>query len=181
MNSIYHIFEKLNEREVLLSFKGMLTSDLLTTVLSSVESKLESVEDKTKVKKKMFNILVECIQNLYYHIDEDETNSNLTHDNSVLLVVSKTGSDYVIMTGNYMETNNVERLQTKLDLVNSLDKVELKTYYKETLSNGTRSNKGTAGLGLIDIARKSGQKLDYDFNRVDERLTFFSLIVKVAE
>lgn len=181
MNSIYHIFEKLNEREVLLSFKGMMTSDLLTTVLSIVESKLELLEEKSKVKKKVFNILVECIQNLYHHIDEDVKNSGSTQDNSVLLVVSKNEYDYVIMTGNYMETKNVEALQTKLDLVNSLDKVELKTYYKEILSNGTRSNKGTAGLGLIDIARKSGQSLDYDFNRVDEGLTFFSLIIKVAE
>lgn len=181
MNSIYHIFEKLNEREVLLSFKGMMTSDLLTTVLSIVESKLETLEEKSKVKKKVFNILVECIQNLYHHIDDDVKSSVSVQDNSVLLVVSKNNDGYVIMTGNYMETKNVNALQTKLDLVNSLDKVELKVYYKEVLSNGTRSNKGTAGLGLIDIARKSGQRLDYDFNVVNEELTFFSLIVKVAE
>jgi hypothetical protein len=159
----------------------MMTSDLLTTVLSIVENKLEDRGEKSKVKKKVFNILVECIQNLYHHIDEDVKNSASLKDNSVFFMISKHQEDYVIMTGNYMETNNVEALQSKLDLVNSLDKIELKTYYKEILSNGTRSNKGTAGLGLIDIARKSGQKLGYDFRAVDEWLTFFSLIVKVAE
>jgi len=85
------------------------------------------------------------------------------------------------MTGNYMETKNVEELKGKLELVNSMDKLELKAYYKEILSNGTRSSKGTAGLGMIDIARKSGQKLDYYFEEIDTKMTFFSLTVKIAE
>jgi len=159
----------------------MVTSDLLTTILSIMESKMESYEEKPKVKKKVFNVLVECLQNLYHHIDKDADEKVSTQDNSALLMISKSENDYKIMTGNYMESKNVENLKEKLELVNSMNKLELKTYYKEILSNGTRSNKGTAGLGMIDIARKSGQKLEFNFERVDNGLTFFSLIVKVAE
>ena len=183
MNSIYDIFTKLDERNILLSFKGMVTSDLLTTILSIMESKMEAYEEKPKVKKKVFNVLVECLQNLYHHIDKDaDIDENAaTHDNSALLMIAKNENDYKIMTGNYMETKHVNTLQEKLELVNSMDKAQLKAYYKEILSNGARSEKGTAGLGMIDIARKSGQKLGFDFKQVENGLTFFSLTVKVAE
>ncbi len=181
MNSIYDIFKKLDERNILLSFKGLVTSDLLTTILSIMETKMESYEEKPKVKKKVFNVLVECLQNLYHHIDKDADTTISSQDNSALLMISKSENDYKIMTGNYMETANVVELKKRLELVNSMNKLELKVYYKEVLSNGSRSEKGTAGLGMIDIARKSGQKLEFDFETIDNGLTFFSLTVKVAE
>jgi hypothetical protein len=62
-----------------------------------------------------------------------------------------------------------------------MSKEELKTYYKEVLSNGVMSEKGGGGLGMIDIARKSGSKLDYKFSVVDEKFSFFSLSIKVVE
>ncbi len=96
-------------------------------------------------------------------------------------MIAKNEDNYQIMTGNYLETKNVEDLKSKLDLVNSMDKAELKAYYKEVLSNGTRSEKGTAGLGMIDIARKSGKKLDYNFDKIDEEYSFFSLNIRVAQ
>jgi hypothetical protein len=144
---------------------------------------MDAYEEKPKVKKKVFNVLVECLQNLYHHIDKDgvKIEELESFDNSALLMIAKNIDNYQIMTGNYMETKNVEELRGKLDLVNSMDKVELKAYYKEILSNGTRSSKGTAGLGMIDIARKSGQKLDYYFEEIDPITTFFSLTVEIAE
>lgn len=160
----------------------MITSELLTTILSIMETKMESYEEKPKVKKKVFNVLVECLQNLYHHIDKDvELEDVITFDKSALLMIAKNTDNYQIMTGNYMETKNVEELKGKLDLVNSMEKDELKAYYKEVLSNGERSKKGTAGLGMIDIARKSGQKLVYHFMEVNDSTSFFSLTVKIAE
>jgi hypothetical protein len=47
------------------------------------------------------------------------------------------------------------------------------------LSNGTLSSKGTAGLGMIDIARKSGNKLEYQFLPIDDKNSFFCLTIKI--
>ena len=48
-------------------------------------------------------------------------------------------------------------------------------------NNGMMSEKGGGGLGMIDIARKSGEKLVYNFTPINEITTFFSLAVKIAE
>ena len=62
-----------------------------------------------------------------------------------------------------------------------MDKDALKVYYKEVLNNGEMSAKGGGGLGMIDIARKSGKKLEYKFDNVDNEYSFFSLNIKVAQ
>lgn len=182
MNNIYDIFEKLDERNVLLSFKGMITPDLLTTILQIIESKMNSYEERPKVKKKVFNVLVECLQNLYHHIDKDIiVNETTKRERAALVMIARNEHDHQIMTGNYMETKDVADLKEKLDFVNGMDRDELKAYYKEVLNNGARSSKGTAGLGMVDIARKSGQKLGYHFLEISPQLSFFSLTVTVSE
>ena len=181
MSQVYDIYKKLEERNVLLSFKGMVTSELLTTILQIMESKLEHIDEKPKTRKKVFNILVECLQNLYHHIDSDSTKNISKEERSALLMIAKTPTHYLITTGNYMESDEVPKLKEKLDLVNSMNKDELKTYYKKVLNEGQMSEKGTAGLGMIDIARKSGEKLDYNFLDVKDTTTFFSLAVSIPE
>ncbi len=182
MTKIYDIYKQLEERNVILSFKGMMTSELLTTILQIMESKMERFEERPKIKKKVFNVLVECLQNLYHHIDEDiddqETEQNELNS---LFMIAKTVSTYTITTGNYMKPKDVDSLRNKLDLINGMTKEELKAYYKQVLNEGTMSAKGTAGLGMIDIARKSGKKLNYDFSSINDNLTFFSLSVKIEE
>ena len=181
MDKVYEIYKQLEEKNVLLSFKGMITSDLLTTILQIMESKMDHLDEKPKVKKKVFNILVECLQNLYHHIDQDEVIYVPMEDKSALLMIAKSNDEYEITTGNYMRAADMPALRDKLDLVNGMDKVELKAYYKEVLSEGSLSKKGTAGLGMIDIARKSGQKLEYSFSQINDTTTFFSLAVRIAE
>ena len=33
---------------------------------------MEDLQDSPKIRKRVFNVLVECLQNLYHHIDEFE-------------------------------------------------------------------------------------------------------------
>jgi hypothetical protein len=71
-------------------------------------------------------------------------------------------------------------LQSRIEDINSLSPEGLKERYKQVLNNGNISNKGGAGLGIIDIARKSGSKLEYKFNHHNDSLSFFSLTVRIA-
>jgi hypothetical protein len=85
----------------------------------------------------------------------------------------------LIRTGNYIDNVKVQELRDRLDTINSLDKDALKDYYQSSLNSSTVSPKGTAGLGMIDIARKSGNKLDFEFLKVHEEMSFFCLNVKI--
>lgn len=182
MIDIFDFYNKMERNNILLSFKGNVTSDLLTSILSIIESKLEGMEEAPKVKKKVYNVLVECLQNLYHHMDQVPNVKGDEHnDRSAMFLIGKVGDEYQIITGNYMYSENVEGLKARIDHVNSLDKEELKAFYKETLNNGLMSEKGGGGLGIIDIAKKSGQKLGYGFMKVDDKHSFFTLTIKVGQ
>ena len=62
---------------------------------------------------------------------------------------------------------------------NAMTKTELKSYYREQLSQGQFSHSGGAGLGFADILRKSREKITYSFESVNEDYSYFSLQVKI--
>lgn len=181
MNSIHDFYDMMEKGNIMLSFKGEVTSDLLTSILQIMETKMETLDEPPKIKKKVYNILVECLQNLYHHIDEDDKETAQNEKSALFMIRKNDDGEYSIMTGNYMAVENMDLMKTRLDKINSMDKEELKVYYKEVLNNGEMSAKGGGGLGMIDIARKSGKKLEYDFADVDDKFSFFSLNVKIAQ
>jgi hypothetical protein len=69
-------------------------------------------------------------------------------------------------------------IKDKINQVNKLNKDELKNLYKTTLKEGASSEKG-AGLGIIDIARESSEKLVFDLVPEDKKSSFYSLSVLV--
>lgn len=180
MIDIFDFYQKMERNNILLSFKGGVTSELLTSILQIMENKLDNLEEQPKTKKKVFNVLVECLQNLYHHLDDAPSVSE-SGLNSVIFMISRKEDHYSILTGNFINAENVPRLKERIDIVNSMDKDQLKEYYVSVLNNGEMSNKGGGGLGIIDIARKSGQKLEYSFQQIDNSTAFFSLNVKVAQ
>jgi hypothetical protein len=126
---------------IMLSFKGEVTSDLLTSILQIMESKMETLEEPPKIKKKVYNILVECLQNLYHHLDDDDFKTKI-NEKSALFMIRKVDGEYSIMTGNFIASENVEMMKGRLDRINEMDKDQLKLYYKEVLNNGEMSEKG---------------------------------------
>jgi len=182
-NKIYDIYQKFEERNIIFSFSGVITSDFLNAVLDIVEAKVDYLEESPKIKKKVLKILVECVQNIYYHAEnqfsflkEEETKKK---SNNALVMVVKDDEGFIIETGNYIENHLVDDLKERIENINKLDKIELRELYRDVLANGTFSDKGTAGLGMIDIARKSGNKLNYSFLPVDSDLSFFTLSVNI--
>ena len=180
MTDAYSIYEKMERNNILLSFKGDITSDLLTSILQIMENKMEYMHEEPKMKKKVYNVLVECLQNLYHHMD-DVSDGTADVTRSAIFMIGKNVNNYTIITGNYILNENVTGLKTRIDEVNALTKDELKEYYKKVLNNGEMSLKGGGGLGMIDIARKTGEKLEYNFLEIDNKISFFTLNIKVTQ
>ena len=181
MKDIYDFYNRMERNNILLSFKGDITAELLTSILQIMESKLDTLQEEPKVKKKVYNVLVECLQNLYHHMDEQQLLDNNAQTRAAIFMIGKVDGQYNIITGNYIKNANIEGLQKKLDHINTLTKEELKVYYKQVLDNGMMSEKGGGGLGMIDIARKTGQKLNYNFLNVDQSFSFFTLNIKISQ
>ncbi|MCF8391613.1 MAG: SiaB family protein kinase [Bacteroidales bacterium] len=179
---INEYYKQLNEGEVLLSYKGSITSDLISNVLEVIEEKLEDLNETSKIRKKVYNVLVESLQNLFHHIDElpEEVRGDMESKFGVLVVSRVDTNVYKITTGNVVTSGKIKFLKDKIDKINSLTADELKDMYKFILNHQKLSAKGGGGLGLVDIARKTGNKLDYNFENLTSEYYFFNLDVTIS-
>jgi hypothetical protein len=169
---------KNNEGEVILAYHGTITSDGINGVLEAVEAKLDGMGVDPKVKKKVYNVLVEGLQNLYHHIDDVPEDPKFAHKFGVV-VVRKTLDAIKISLGNFINIKKSSYLRDKIDKINSLSEDELKDMYKFILNHQKLSVKGGGGLGLLDMARKSGNKLTYEFYDYSADYQFFNLDVAI--
>jgi len=162
---------------VLISYKGDVTDDLFHCVMELVEDKLDRTEASTRLRRKIYRIMVESLQNVYHHFDEIESIEGSAFP--VTFSLEKGKSNYQIETGNHVLMNKVDDLRGFIDCINQMSSEELRAYYRRQLSNGQFSSLGGAGLGIIDIIRKSGEKITYQFHPVNSDYSYFSFNVKI--
>jgi len=176
MKYIEELFNNLYQNKLILTYQGEFTQEITKSVLSMAEKNLESHGEVSTVRRRVFNVMVECLQNIVKH----SYKGNQILDNAIF-IIGKVDETYEISTGNFIKNSEVQSLTEKITEVNNLDKEGLKNLYKEIIKekNGL-SVRGGAGLGLVDMARKSGNKIEYAFNIFDKEHSFFSLKTKIS-
>lgn len=182
LDRIHDLYDELEKHRVMLSFKGGLSPELITVLLNLVERKLDGMEPDAKARKRVFNVVVECLQNLYHHnghLRAAHDGLESTSDPHGVVMLARTDTGYSVLTGNFMHGADVDLLKNHLDRINSLNAEALREWYLSKLADGKYSEAGGGGLGMIDIARRSGGKLGYAFVPYDKDSAFFSLNVNV--
>jgi len=174
MKYIFDMHQMMLNNNIILVYEGEFTQEITKSVLAMAERNMDSVGEESGIKRKVFNVMVECLQNIVKHGDDYKLAK--LNINAAIFMIGKAKESYIITTGNPIKNDEVDNLRNKLNEINSLDKEGLKALYKEIIRGGTGlSEKGGAGLGFVDMARKSGQKLEFGFETLDENHSFFSL------
>jgi hypothetical protein len=179
---IFDLYDDLEKQRIMLSFKGGLSPELISAILNLIERKMEATEEDHRVRKRVFNVVMECLQNLYLHnsgLPSEAGKAGRGDEPHGVVMIAQADSGYSVLTGNFMAQTEVSELKKRLDQVNGCDPDQLRQLYKTTLGDGKFTRSGGGGLGIIDIARKSGRKLEYGFVPLDNDQTFFSLNVNV--
>jgi len=150
-------------------YRGVVTNENSVPLLMLLEKEMENSEFGFVGRKRLFMFVLESLQNVSRHSNKSE------HANMSLVVYSKTDNGYTVTTGNVLPTSGINDLKVRLDEINNLDTSEIRSVYRQMLSTAEFSTKGGAGLGLIEMAKKTGNKLDYDFVPIDEKYSYFIL------
>lgn len=175
-------YKNIYDDNIILMHKGELNFDLVSVLVSSLEERLTKIEENKIVRKKFYNLATEIIQNLYYHLDEvqvDGSNISEYEAKAALILISARKRFFSFQTGNYLAKSKITKLKEKLEGINAMDAQELRALYKKVLADNEFSDKGTAGLGFIDIARKSGQKFLFDFHEINKDTSYFTFEIKL--
>lgn len=178
-NLAFDLFESIQGSTMEYTYRGSFTTKVTDTILSLTESNLQNDNVEKKIRKRVFFIIVEGLQNVTRHQSSGESDELAGYPG--LFVVQYKPDGYYITTGNLINISHKETIKRQIDKINSLDKQQLKEYSLEVLDEGEFSDKGGAGLGLIEIARKSGCKLIYEFEDLNDDYSFFYMHTKIIE
>jgi hypothetical protein len=177
MNFIYDLHRTMMSQKLILVYQGDFTQETTKSILAMAERNIDSSGEESNIKRKVFNVMVESLQNIVKH--SDELVDGQTRSHAAIFLIGREANRYTIMSGNPIRKTNIPKLKDSLEKINALDKDGLKELYKEIIKNTTISEKGGAGLGFVDMARKSGGKLEFEFPEMSPEYCFFSLKVNV--
>jgi hypothetical protein len=177
MNFIFDLHRTMMSQKLILVYQGDFTQETTKSILAMAERNIDSSGEESNIKRKVFNVMVESLQNIVKHSDELVDGQTKSH--AAIFLIGREANRYTIMSGNPIRKTNIPKLQKSLEHINGLDKDGLKDLYKEIIKNTTISEKGGAGLGFVDMARKSGGQLEFEFPEMSADYCFFCLKVNV--
>lgn len=176
---VYEFYMKMKRNNINIAYEGEITHQITKAFTSLAENNMIKDEDYNSVQKKVFHVMVECLQNISKHAD-NQFNFVESKDGRGIFLVSKNDIEYNITTGNIVNNDKINELKSMLENINQQDRPNLNKLYKQKIKEGRLSEKGGAGLGFIDIARKTGEKLIYSFIKIDVEKSFFVLTSTVS-
>ncbi|MDP4267694.1 MAG: DUF6272 family protein [Bacteroidota bacterium] len=180
-------------------------------MLTSLKEKLNTYNLEKIIIKKVFNIVVECVENIHKYTDwlkeYKEIDPKFVSKLSIeMITLDEGGEAFIIKAGNPIQNKNIEPLKGRIEHINSLSMSGLQKIHKFIIDKGLEekkevvskgfidrlfskfqkinvdnywaSEKGGAGLGLIDIAQKSHSKLYYSFTPIDNEISYYELQIK---
>lgn len=175
-NQLIHVSEELKKNQILISFSGKFSQTLIEELGEAVKKYLETEDMPKKEIYNVFSIFIEQTQNI--------RNYSVTKTNSIcyerilhsgIVTIGREANGYYICSGNIIEGTDIKPLIAIIEDLAGLNKEDLKKRYKEKLKEELPPDSKSAGLGLIDIARKANYPIEYSITEVDQDLYFFSL------
>ena len=168
-------FNILTRPEINVIYKQPVTASTKVR-LSVFREQLKLNEVPIGIATSLCSVYVEMINNIRMH---SAPRSSSSQPLGVLLF----GVDkemYYLQSSNAISNEKVENVQIQLERMNSHIKTELRKFYKfrRRRENPNKDSQG-AGLGMIEIAKRTTNSIDFDFKELGDGITFFTMLVKL--
>jgi len=178
LKHIFDLYHSMDQDTLSFFYQGTFNDEITDKIIGLSEYSISSHQDQAKMSSKVSFLMAECFQNIVRHGASIEQGRAYLGQNG-MFITRHIGASYYITSCNLVERKSIDFLREKIEQINHLDKDELKKLYLDNLEHEGLSVRGGAGLGLIEMARKSGQKLEYLFEPFDDRFTNFYLQIKM--
>lgn len=175
---IFETFLDLKKDYLSFSYLGNIHDEITDMLIQLSESNIDHVAELSKMRNKVSFLMVESFQNIVRHSGNIPVEGNLPKP--FLFQIRNIGATYYIASANVIPNVKTEMLKNRIGRLNTLTQEELKSLYMEVLSQEQDGIQRGAGLGLIEMARKSGHKLECFFEPINDEYTYFYLQIKMS-
>lgn len=176
LNNYNHIFVP-HPTGTILEYSGRVDCQVIDNLLLNLKKGKEFALLDKLTARRVYAIIVECLENIMNHSYTGE----IPKEKYPFISVSKQDKIVLIRTGNTIDSVQKEKLEKKLNLANEPDEDELFRLYEWTINTENKEANAGAGLGLIIIRLKSGERIQYSIRPDNNGLYFVELKVSVKK
>lgn len=169
---LFDLYKDLQDDDFCFAYLDHFSDSSTDAIIALQDARLA---DKRKVRKKISFLVTECFQNIVRHAEDSDQQFDK------LFGLRSSGTTHTISTINPIIKAKQTKLQDSIEHLKELSPEDLKAIYLGSLTGNDFSNKGGAGLGLIEMARKSKRVPTYDFKDIDDSLSAFTLNLALSE
>ncbi len=167
------LYELMLKENAQIIFHGDFSQNAILHILKMIEENIVQTKGDINHAKKVILVLIELLQNISKHGEKYLGNKE------GIFILSKKDNHFVISAGNWVATATVKKWLPHIENINNLNESQLSTLYAQTLMDGPGSEKGGAGIGLIDVALMTEGKIEFQVFRKDSLYSFFGLSVTI--
>jgi len=175
--------QTLNDLNINIIYSGPMWDDGIKGLSEMVRVHLDKDDMSPNSAKAIFSVFVEQVTNMLMYSAEKEIYSKSEKPVSIgMLVLGHRDNAFFIQTKNSIKNENVELIKERIDHLNTLDKKELRRYHRQKLNEESDNPESQgAGLGLIEIAKRTTKPIGYAFKKIDDRLSSFTMYAEIAQ
>ena len=159
----------------------MINLEVIDDILLKLKNYLQEKQIELVIRKRVYTLAVECLDNIYKHADHTNHISEIISEYPPRFIIEKIYDDFQINTGNIILDINKGKITDKLENLNKLSLEDINILYKKSLTNAEISDKGGAGLGLIVMAKITTQKIKYDFQKINDKFFYFAMQLTIKK
>ena len=173
---VYELYQALEDDSLSLFYLGDVSDSITEKLVALNDKRMSEQNGGVKMSRKISFLIAECFQNVIRHQEQPLDNAEKKHGASMFMI-RHLDQQFAVASVNLVRNDKVQPLQLKLGNLSRLNSTDLRKMYLDILPGGEYSDKGGAGLGLIEMARRSGQQFQYDFEQQEsaQSLFFFQL------
>jgi len=176
-STLHKIYSTLKDQRILLSFHGLFSQQIMVEYGRILKERNELDENKRTI---LFSIFVELTENILRYSTERVASQSDSRGVGII-VVSETDETYAISSGNLVETDQARKLVSYCESLNKLDRDALKSLYKEKRREARKEGAKGAGLGLIEMTRRSDRPIICSQKPLEDSGSFLSISIEIEK
>ena len=167
----------MTRRGIIFSFTGYISEGILKALGDALRQKIRLESTDTKTVNRVFSVFVEQVQNIIRYSAE-----RIEHDaeppvelSSGMITVGSENGRFFVICGNVIGRQDADTLAARLRELAGMDSDELRRFYKEKLREPPDEGSKGGSIGLIEIARRASEPIQFDFQHISDAQSYFVL------
>ena len=158
----------------LYSYQGEFDHETMSRLLMEIKDILSTEIDNRILVRNAYGVCVECLENMKRHEDDATTDALKSSE----LSLEKLDEGLFFMTKNAVSEKARIELQNMYNEFSTVDDDRLKRKRVDKMRTGVLSEKGGAGIGLLNVFINS-RSVTFEFEKDDMGIHYYKLTAKL--